>query len=379
MLAIAAGGGLAGAAFALEIVRGGGRSMIIEKSAGPHHKVCGEFLSENAALLLRHLGVDCDLLGSNKVDKLRLADGTWQVTAPLPFQARGLSRFRLDEALLVAAQAAGVEVLRATVVEGIVEDPRRSRSTTGGTFRADAVALASGKHNVRGFSRPRRTAGGVQDACEPVRGGATEPMSGIVQLHAFPGGYGGFCLVEDGLLSVAWNIHSDILRSVGSSWAAQAAYLAKSSPVFGDLIAGAKTTWDKPLAVSGQPYGFLRSAPVGSSIYPVGDQLAVIPSFVGDGTALALASGIAAARAVLKGEGAHEFQRRVVTGYKPQFRIAGALDLAISNAALRKLALVGARLAPGLVTSLIAASRLRGFDDVILSARIAGHRSSAIM
>jgi hypothetical protein len=208
---------------------------------------------------------------------------------------------------------------------------------------------------------------------------ARQSLEGVVQLHAFAGGYGGFCLVEEGLLSVAWNIHGDILRSVGTSWAAQAAYLAKASPVFGDLIAGAKTNWDKPLAVSGQPYGFLRSAPVGSSIYPVGDQLAVIPSFVGDGTALALASGIAAARAVLRGEGAHEFQRRVVTGYKPQFRIAGALDLAISNGALRKLALVGARLAPGLVTSLIAASRLRGFDDVLLSARIAGHRSSAIM
>ena len=68
MLAIAAGGGLAGAAFALEIVRCGGRAMIVEKSAGPHHKVCGEFLSENAAVLLRYLGVDCDQLGSNKVD-----------------------------------------------------------------------------------------------------------------------------------------------------------------------------------------------------------------------------------------------------------------------------------------------------------------------
>jgi flavin-dependent dehydrogenase len=378
VLAIAAGGGLAGTAFALEIVRGGGRSMIIEKSAGPHHKVCGEFLSENAALLLRHLGVDCDLLGSNTISKFWLADGTWQAMAQLPFQARGLSRFRLDEALIAAAAATGVEVLRGTVVEGIIEERGARVLTTGGTFRADAVTLATGKHNVRGFSRPRGPLVGFKIHVVPSAA-ARQSLEGVVQLHAFAGGYGGFCLVEEGLLSVAWNIHGDILRSVGTSWAAQAAYLAKVSPVFGDLIAGAKTNWDKPLAVSGQPYGFLRSAPVGSSIYPVGDQLAVIPSFVGDGTALALASGIAAARAVLKGEGAQEFQRRVVTGYKPQFRIAGALDLAISNAALRKLALVGARLAPSLVTSLIAASRLRGFDDVLLSARIAGQRSSAIM
>ena len=155
MLAIAAGGGLAGAAFALEVVRCGGRAMIVEKSAGPHHKVCGEFLSENAALLLGYLGVDCDRLGCSKVETLRLADGPSQVTARLPFQGRGLSRFRLDEALLAAAAAAGVEVLRATVVEGIAEDAVGARvQTSGGELRADVVGLSSGKHNVRGFSRP---------------------------------------------------------------------------------------------------------------------------------------------------------------------------------------------------------------------------------
>ncbi len=372
MLAIAAGGGLAGAAFALEVVRCGGRAMIVEKSAGPHHKVCGEFLSENAALLLAHLGVDCDRLGCSKVETLRLADGASQVTAPLPFQGRGLSRFRLDESLLAAAQAAGVEVRRATVVEGIAEQPGGVRvHTSGGELRADAVALSSGKHNVRGLPRPGGSMVGFKTHVNPSAA-ARQRMCGIVQLHAFPGGYGGFCLVEDGLLSIAWNVHSDVLRVVGSSWAAQSAYLAKHSPVFADLIDGAEAAWDKPLAVSGQPYGFLRSAPVGASIYPVGDQLAVIPSFVGDGTALALASGIAAARAVLGGESAHAFQARIVSGHKPQFRLAGALDFTISNTPLRKLALAGARLAPGLVTRLIAASRLRGFDDVIASARKAG-------
>jgi len=378
VLAIAAGGGLAGAAFALEIVRGGGRSMIIEKSAGPHHKVCGEFVSEDAALLLRNLGVDCDLLGSSRIDHLRLADGAWRARVPLPFHARGLSRFRLDEALIAAAAAAGVEVLRGTSVEGISAEECPCVLTTGGTFRADAVALASGKHNVRGFPRPRGPLVGFKIHLAPAMA-VRQSIEGVVQLHTFAGGYGGFCLVEDGLLSVAWNIHSEVLHSIGSSWRAQAGYLAKASSLFGDLIAGAETTWDKPLAVSAQPYGFLRSRPVGSSIYPVGDQLAVIPSFMGDGTALALASGIAAARAVLKGESAAEFQRRMVLGHRPQFRIAGALDAAISNAVLRKLGLAGARLAPRLVTSLIAVSRLRGFDEVIGSPAAAAQSSSATM
>ncbi len=252
-------------------------------------------------MLLRYLGVDCDLLGCSTISKLRLADGTSQAMAPLPFRARGLSRLRLDEALITAATEAGVEVRRATAVEGIVEDGGVRVQTTRGVFRGDAVALASGKHNVRGLSRPGGPLVGFKIHVTPSAA-ARRDLDGVVQLHKFEGGYAGFCLVEEGVLSVAWNIHGDTLRAVGSSWEAQMAHLAKASPVFDGLIAGSKTAWEKPLAVSGQPYGFLRSEPLGSSIYPVGDQLAVIPSFIGDGTALALASGIAAARAVLQGE-----------------------------------------------------------------------------
>ena len=140
-------------------------------------------------------------------------------------------------------------------------------------LRADAVALASGKHNVRGFSRPGGPLVGFKTHVNPSAA-ARQSMSGIVQLHAFSGGYGGFCLVEDGLLSIAWNIHSDVLRSVGASWAAQSAYLAENSPVFGELIDGAEAAWSKPLAVSGQPYwifalragGGRRSIPSATSL-----------------------------------------------------------------------------------------------------------------
>ena len=75
----------------------------------------------------------------------------------------------------------------------------------------------------------------------------------------------------------------------------------------------------------------MRSEMIAPSIYPVGDQLGVIPSFSGDGMALALASGIAAARAVLKGESAAEFQAGMIANYKPQFRRAAALDLVIGK------------------------------------------------
>ena len=174
--AIAAGGGLAGTAFALEIVRGGGRAMIIEKSAGPHHngphhKVCGEFLSEIAALLLRHLGVNCDLLGCSTIAKLRLDDGTSYAMAPLPFHARGLSRLRLDEVLITAATAAGVEVLRATAVEGSL----RMRTAAAAFKRPEAFSRRRSCSGEREAQRarslsPGRPAGRIQNPCDTFRG-----------------------------------------------------------------------------------------------------------------------------------------------------------------------------------------------------------------
>ena len=98
--AIAVGGGLAGAAFAIELARSGRRVLVLERSRGPHHAVCGEFLSEAAQAVLGSLGLDLQGLGATAITRFRLVKGERQATVRLPFAAAGLSRFRIDEALL---------------------------------------------------------------------------------------------------------------------------------------------------------------------------------------------------------------------------------------------------------------------------------------
>ena len=55
---VAVGGGLAGVAFAIELARSGRRVVVLERTQSPCHKVCGEFLSEEAQDLLASLGLD---------------------------------------------------------------------------------------------------------------------------------------------------------------------------------------------------------------------------------------------------------------------------------------------------------------------------------
>src|SRR3954467_11525175 len=114
--AIAIGGGLAGAAFALELARSGYRVTVVEKAPAAHHKVCGEFLSAEAQRLITYLGLDVWALGATPARKLQLACRQASTTLELPFLGAGLSRFRLDEALLRAAEAAGAEIVRGATV-----------------------------------------------------------------------------------------------------------------------------------------------------------------------------------------------------------------------------------------------------------------------
>ncbi|WP_052699439.1 NAD(P)/FAD-dependent oxidoreductase [Hyphomicrobium sp. 99] len=365
--AIAVGGGLAGSAFALELARHGKSAMIFERMRGPHHKVCGEFLSDRTQTLLRYLGIDVDALGGSPVETLCLANGAKRTSAELPFKAIGISRLLLDETVLTAAERAGATVYRATSVERLEDCGGRVRvQTARATFECRAAALASGKHNIRGLPRPDGPMVGFKMHLRPTDAACTA-LIGSVHLIAFAGGYLGLCMVEDGTLSIAWIINSQILQLIGTSWATQSSYFAKQSPIFDELTAGAAPAWEKPLAVSGLPYGFMRSAAIAPTIYPVGDQLAVIPSFSGDGTALALASGIAAAQSILKCEGALDFQRRMLANYKPQFQRAAALDWVIADPRLRNVGMAGARLFPSMVTMLVSATRLRGLDGLISS------------
>ncbi|MBS0269029.1 MAG: FAD-dependent monooxygenase [Proteobacteria bacterium] len=366
--AIAVGGGLAGSAFALELARHGVSAMIFERMRGPHHKVCGEFLSDRAQALLRYIGIDVASLGGSPVKTLCLASGAARASAQLPFEAVGISRLLLDESLLQAAERAGAKIYRATSVERLEACGGRVRvQTAGAVFECRAAALASGKHNMRGLPRPDAPMVGFKMHLRPAEA-TRAALMGVVHLIAFTGGYLGLCMIENGTLSMAWIVSADVLQSIGTSWSAQSAYFARQSPFFEELTNGATPAWEKPLAVAGLPYGFMRSATIAETIYPVGDQLAVIPSFSGDGTALALASGIAAAHAVLKGENASGFQRRMLATYKPQFRRALILDRVIADARLRRAGIVGARLFPSMVTMLVSATRLSGLDSLITPA-----------
>jgi flavin-dependent dehydrogenase len=183
-------------------------------------------------------------------------------------------------------------------------------------------------------------------------------LAGTVQLVFFRGGYVGACVIEDCILSVAWVMTTRLVRAVGAGWPAQREYLARQSSWIGDLLAGARPLFAKPVAVAAIPHGFLRSEPVAPRVYPLGDQFAVVPSFTGDGMAVALHSGRTAARALLTGRTAEAYQEDLVGELRPQFLLARGVGRLLETPVTCAIAIAATRLLPSLATGVAKATRL---------------------
>lgn len=311
------GGGLAGAAVALRLARGGRDVVVLERERGPHDKVCGEFLSFEAQEELAALGVDPLALGAARIGRVRVARGARRREAPLGFEALSLSRRALDEALLARAAEAGAEVRRGARVVGL-EGGRRARLAGGEEVEARAVVLATGKHDLRGWGRPPGPQGGLLGLKGYFRLADPGGLEGAVELHLFPGGYAGLEMVEGGRANLCLVVRRAAFAGLGHRWDALLDHLRAACPGLAERLAGAQACQDRPLAVAGLPYGLVAARAEG--VWRVGDQAAVIPSFTGEGMSLALHGARLAASGLLAGLDPEAFQRRLAAGLRGQVR-----------------------------------------------------------
>jgi flavin-dependent dehydrogenase len=333
------GGGLAGAAAGIDLARAGHAPLLLEREAGPHDKICGEFLSGEAVAALAGLGLDARALGAVPITRVEINAGHRQAAAALPFPALSLSRRVLDEAMLERAAAAGVEVQRGVSVRGLADG---AAQTTAGDIAAPALLLATGKHDMRGLPRP--------DGLDEIgfkmyfrHPALSRRLAGTVAVTFFEGGYAGLQPVEGGRLNLCLLVDGAHYRELGS-WPALLARLI-AEPALAAL-ADAEPLLPRPLAISRVPYGHL-AGPADDGLWRLGDQAAVIPSFCGDGMAIALESGRLAAAMLAQGASAPDYQRQLLTRTRRPVRLAMAA-LAVARHPLGRLAaMAGLSAIPG--------------------------------
>ena len=293
--------------------------VLIDRNAGERDLVCGGFLGWDALAALKRLGLDPAALGARPIRRLRLAARGRVVETALPHAAAGLSRRRLDATLLAIAEEAGAIVLRGRAARAIEDG--RVRLDDGEEMTADALFLATGKHELRGDMRAigsRPVSVGLRAAL-PTSPRLADALAGTVELHLYDGGYAGLLIQEDGAVNLCLTAARE---RMGGGPDALLAELIAEAPLLAERIgASPPARWE---AVAGVPYGW-RALCTEPGRYRIGDQAAVIASLAGDGIAVALASGAAAAHACLNGDGEEAYQRAFARRARRPLAIAEAL------------------------------------------------------
>jgi len=324
--ALIVGGGPAGATLALRLAQAGLPHLLLERAREPGDALCGGFLSWRTLAMLERLGIEGEALNPAVLRRVRLFAGGCVAEAALPQPARAVTRRRLDTLLLSAAERAGAAVERGAAVRGV--EGRTARLDNNVSIAADALFLASGKHDLRGLARPAAARGAdpaIGLRVRLARAAALDRSIGdAIELHLLQRGYAGLVRQEDGTANLCLAVHRSRLLEAGGPERLLAA-LAEESPALGERLAY-RASGSLIDAIANVPYGW-RATESREGLFRLGDQAAVIPSLAGEGIAIAVASAMAAADAYARAgaSAADTFQQNFAERVRRPLRVANAI------------------------------------------------------
>ena len=301
------GAGPAGASLAIRLAGAGHPVTLIEKERFPREKLCGEFISPECFRHFAELGVRGEMLslGGARIAETRFFDAAGRsVSVPTRWFGHGdfalsLSRARMDEALLLRARSAGVNVIEgARAVDVRTEDGR-----------IEAVTLKKDRgerFNVAGelFVDASGRAGALTRLSEKRIDDARQQKPGLVafknhlanvsidreacEIYVFDGGYGGLSPIEEGKANLCFIVRSSVAKQIAagtvdhidliSSQNTRAAVTLRNAAAAGEWLAVPIGSFGKAERTNLQ------------NLISIGDAAAFIDPFTGSGMLMALES-----------------------------------------------------------------------------------------
>jgi flavin-dependent dehydrogenase len=227
--ALIIGAGPAGSTAARVLAQAGWSVALVERSAFPRRKVCGEFISATSLpLLYDHDVRGCFLAEAGpEVRRVGLFAADAVLNAAMPAAAesvsgwgRALGRDRLDQLLAEAAARAGAHLRQPCKVVGLahaadgfvcaVESDDDGRSE----LQARIVIAANGSWEKAPWaSEPPRRRKPSELLAFKARFGQAALAPELMPLLVFPGGYGGMVHTDGGRVSLSCCIRRDALES----------------------------------------------------------------------------------------------------------------------------------------------------------------------
>lgn len=264
--------------------------LVIEKQSFPHHKVCGEYLSNEIVPYLEHLGVSLLSAGAVPINTLQFSTvGGKAIEIRLPLGGKGISRYALDDMLYHRAVGLGVSFIfdRVNAVQ-YIGDGFEVTISDGMEFKASIAIGAYGKRSIldkvlgRDFIHRKSDWLGVKAhyKCDDF-------PENTVGLHHFDGGYGGLSKTETGAVNFCYlasyksfkkeHDMENFNKNVVCKNPFLASFLQRSTPLF-----------EQPLSIA--QISFHKKNTVEDHILMCGDSAGLIHPLCGNGMAMAIHS-----------------------------------------------------------------------------------------
>jgi flavin-dependent dehydrogenase len=355
------GGGLAGLVAGIHLSQKTFRVILIEKQSYPHHKVCGEYVSNEVLPYLDQLGVSVDTLNPSRINRFQLSTASGKsVASKLPLGGFGVSRYRLDDLLYQKAVLSGVQTIQNQAEAVQFHDNQFTVATTGGqTYTAKLVIGAYGKRSIldKQLNRPF-----IQQA-SPWLGVKAHYRADIpndqVSLHNFEGGYCGLSQVEDGIVNACYLAHYNSFKQYKNVAEFQERVLRKN-PFLNRFFASATPLFDKPLVIS--QISFSKKQPVENHVLMSGDTAGLIHPLCGNGMAMAIHSAKILSELIETHYQPHAFDRATLekqytlawtNEFNKRLTAGRALQYVLQSPLATSLVMQGVQLTPGILPLII--------------------------
>ncbi len=291
------GGGLAGLTAALDLATRGKEVLVIEKNRYPHHKVCGEYVSNEVRPYLYSLGLDVGELAPVEIEQLQLGTFSGKMAkVKLPLGGFGISRYALDNHLYELAKRKGVVFHFDTVLDIIFEGNTFVLKLSSKTITASVVIGAFGKRSNldKRLNRPfiERKSAWLAVKCHYAD---YDHPDNIVSLQTFPGGYGGLSKTEAGNINFCYLAQYDRFKKTGNHTRFREQVLSKNK-ILDHFLENATPVFKKPISI-GQ-VSFDKKKAVENHVLMCGDTAGLIHPLCGNGMAMAIHGGKMAAEGV---------------------------------------------------------------------------------
>jgi len=292
------GGGLAGLCNAIHLSKFGKKVLLIEKNEYPKHKVCGEYISNEALPYLKFLEIHPFDFGAVKIENFQLSTTKNKlISVKLPLGGFGISRYQFDFILSEKAKENGVIILQDSVLNvDFNNDVFTVETKKNKSFNSKICIGAFGKRSLldvkmeRDFIQKKSPYLGVKIH---VKGNFPEDL---VALHNFKGGYCGVSKVENNVINLCYITNFSAFKRFKNIDDFQEKVVFENK-FLKEMFQSSIPIWEQPLSIS--QISFETKKPVENHIIMCGDAAGMIHPLCGNGMSMAIQSAQIASKLIL--------------------------------------------------------------------------------